>query len=74
VSLPTLCTRTVAARELGIHPRHVWDYCARWPVLRAGLRVVRVTPGSNGRMRILGAALAEHAAVELLQGEPAVAS
>jgi hypothetical protein len=66
-----LLSRRQVAEGLGIHPRYVWDYCARWPVLRDGLRVVRVTPGTNGRMKLLETALEEHQRVELLQGEPA---
>lgn len=58
-------TREEVADELRIHPRHVWAYCERHEVLRAGLRPIRVNPNGKGTLRLLRAALVKH----LEQGE-----
>lgn len=55
----------------GIHPENWPTYAARWPMLIAGLRIVRVTPGSKGRARWLRSAVVAHIVHELRRGEEA---
>ena len=42
-------------------------YARRWPMLVAGARIVRATPGSRGRVRWLKSALIQHIREELLR-------
>ena len=66
-----LLTRHEASGLVGIHPTNWREYADRWPMLRAGARVVRVSAGSRGRMKWLRSAVEEHISEELLRGEPA---
>ncbi len=51
----------------GISEQHFARYASRWPVLREGMRVVRVGgPRSRGRVRCLKSAVIEHLRSELL--------
>lgn len=54
----------------GMSEQNFPAYSARWPALRAGMRIVRVGgPASRGRARWLLSALVEHIREELLRPE-----
>ena len=50
----------------GVSEQHFPRYASEWPVLRQGMRVVRVCAGSRGRARWLRSAVVEHLRTELL--------
>ncbi len=50
----------------GVSEQHFPRYATEWPVLRRGMRIVRVSAGSRGRARWLKSAVVEHVRSELL--------
>lgn len=48
-----LLCRAQVAKRLGCHPNNAWGVVFRWASLRAGLRVLRVRPGSRGVLKLV---------------------
>ena len=69
-----LLDNAAVARRLGIHPKNVAAYVERWPMLREGVRVVRVRAGTRGKRKVLRSALVEHVTIELRLGEEVASS
>lgn len=64
-----LLGRVAIARRLGIDPHYVRDYVSRWPDLMGAAVVVRVRPGSRGRLKVPKKVVLAHFK-RLRQGEP----
>lgn len=74
VALPqddALLTFAAVAERLGIHPKNVGPYIARFASLTAAVRIVKVSSTSlRGTPRLLRSVLVWHQHVELRDGEP----